>query len=116
MTGTLYWTKTRYDIQTKKFSGMLQYEGTAVKIHGFRKYADKVVPEQLAIERQAGRVFKGWKEGKIYFAPTYKYRQNSDSYVWETAKSKKKRRTPAWYRTSTAFYLKIQACQSSDAS
>ncbi|KAJ1281085.1 hypothetical protein BS78_04G281100 [Paspalum vaginatum] len=52
--------------------------------------------DQLAMERQAGRVFKGWKEGKIYFAPTYKYRQNSDSYVWETAKSKKKRRTPAW--------------------
>ncbi|KAK8463151.1 hypothetical protein SEVIR_1G329200v4 [Setaria viridis] len=52
--------------------------------------------DQLALERQAGRVFKGWKEGKIYFAPTYKYRQNSDSYVWETAKSKKKRRTPAW--------------------
>ncbi|CAN6253256.1 unnamed protein product [Urochloa humidicola] len=52
--------------------------------------------DQLTLERQAGRVFKGWKEGKIYFAPTYKYRQNSDSYVWETAKSKKKRRTPAW--------------------
>jgi hypothetical protein len=30
------------------------------------------------MERQAGRVFKGWKEGKIYFAPTYKYKQNSD--------------------------------------
>ncbi|KAL6911504.1 hypothetical protein ACP4OV_000309 [Aristida adscensionis] len=52
--------------------------------------------DQLGIERQAGRVFKGWKEGKIYFAPTYKYTQNSDSYVWETVKSKKKRRTPAW--------------------
>ncbi|AQK74977.1 Type I inositol polyphosphate 5-phosphatase 5 [Zea mays] len=52
--------------------------------------------DQLAMERQAGRVFKGWKEGKIYFAPTYKYKQNSDSYLWETAKSKKKRRTPAW--------------------
>ncbi|CAD6249470.1 unnamed protein product [Miscanthus lutarioriparius] len=52
--------------------------------------------DQLAMERQAGRVFKGWKEGKIYFAPTYKYKRNSDSYVWDTAKSKKKRRTPAW--------------------
>ncbi|EEC74019.1 hypothetical protein OsI_08962 [Oryza sativa Indica Group] len=52
--------------------------------------------DQLMIERQAGRVFKGWKEGKIYFAPTYKYKQNSDSYAGETAKSKKKRRTPAW--------------------
>ncbi|KAF0933041.1 hypothetical protein E2562_013795 [Oryza meyeriana var. granulata] len=52
--------------------------------------------DQLMIERQAGRVFKGWKEGKIYFAPTYKYTQNSDAYAGETAKSKKKRRTPAW--------------------
>uniref|UniRef100_A0A0E0K5B7 Inositol polyphosphate-related phosphatase domain-containing protein n=1 Tax=Oryza punctata TaxID=4537 RepID=A0A0E0K5B7_ORYPU len=52
--------------------------------------------DQLMIERQAGRVFKGWKEGKIYFAPTYKYKQNSDAYAGETAKSKKKRRTPAW--------------------
>ncbi|KAF5199787.1 Type i inositol polyphosphate 5-phosphatase, partial [Thalictrum thalictroides] len=52
--------------------------------------------DQLIVEREAGRVFPGWKEGKIYFAPTYKYSQNSDSYAGETAKSKKKRRTPAW--------------------
>lgn len=52
--------------------------------------------EQLNLEREAGRVFRGWKEGRIYFAPTYKYSQNSDSYAGETVKSKKKRRTPAW--------------------
>ncbi|KAK1319474.1 Type I inositol 1,4,5-trisphosphate 5-phosphatase CVP2 [Acorus calamus] len=52
--------------------------------------------DQLKIEREAGRVFKGWKEGKIYFAPTYKYSNNSDSYSGETVTSKKKRRTPAW--------------------
>nr|XP_034591650.1 type I inositol polyphosphate 5-phosphatase 5 [Setaria viridis] len=52
--------------------------------------------DQLLIEREAGRVFRGWKEGKICFAPTYKYTQNSDAYAGETAKSKKKRRTPAW--------------------
>lgn len=52
---------------------------------------------QLIIEREAGRVFKGWNEGKIFFAPTYKYSHNSDSYAGETLKSKKKRRTPAWY-------------------
>ncbi|XP_040991658.1 type I inositol polyphosphate 5-phosphatase 10-like isoform X1 [Juglans microcarpa x Juglans regia] len=52
--------------------------------------------DQLKIEREAGRVFKGWKEGKIYFAPTYKYSSNSDTYAGETKKSKKKRRTPAW--------------------
>ncbi|CAL9069074.1 type I inositol polyphosphate 5-phosphatase 10-like isoform X1 [Musa acuminata AAA Group] len=52
--------------------------------------------DQLKIEREAGRVFKGWKEGKIYFAPTYKYSNNSDTYAGEIVTSKKKRRTPAW--------------------
>ncbi|KQK05682.1 hypothetical protein BRADI_2g21850v3 [Brachypodium distachyon] len=52
--------------------------------------------DQLNIERNSGRVFKGWSEEKIYFAPTYKYTFNSDSYAGETETSKKKRRTPAW--------------------
>ncbi|KAG0479130.1 hypothetical protein HPP92_013849 [Vanilla planifolia] len=52
--------------------------------------------DQLKIEREAGRVFEGWKEGKICFAPTYKYSSNSDTYVGEVATSTKKRRTPAW--------------------
>lgn len=52
--------------------------------------------DQLNTEREAGRVFNGWKEGKILFAPTYKYSQNSDSYAGENTKSKRKRRTPAW--------------------
>nr|CAD1817411.1 unnamed protein product [Ananas comosus var. bracteatus] len=52
--------------------------------------------DQLKMEREAGRVFKGWNEGKIFFAPTYKYSSNSDSYAGETMTSKKKRRTPAW--------------------
>ncbi|KAJ1285913.1 hypothetical protein BS78_03G314000 [Paspalum vaginatum] len=51
--------------------------------------------DQLKIERDAGRVFKGWNEGKIYFAPTYKYSFNSDAYAGEASTSKKKRRTPA---------------------
>ncbi|KAI4345222.1 hypothetical protein L6164_012364 [Bauhinia variegata] len=52
--------------------------------------------DQLNIERQAGRVFNGFNEGRISFAPTYKYSQNSDSYAGENVKSKKKRRKPAW--------------------
>ncbi|CAL5400798.1 unnamed protein product [Camellia sinensis] len=52
--------------------------------------------DQLKIERESGRVFKGWKEGKIYFAPTYKYFYNSDTYTSEIVKSKTKMRTPAW--------------------
>ncbi|XVF41033.1 hypothetical protein PTKIN_Ptkin01aG0247900 [Pterospermum kingtungense] len=53
--------------------------------------------DQLKIEREAGRVFKGWKEGKIYFAPTYKYSINSDTYAGETLETRSQRRTPAWY-------------------
>ncbi|CAA7401007.1 unnamed protein product [Spirodela intermedia] len=52
--------------------------------------------DQLVMEKEAGRVFRGWNEGKIHFAPTYKYTHNSDSYAGETVSSKKKRRTPAW--------------------
>ncbi|KAF5729359.1 type I inositol 1 4 5-trisphosphate 5-phosphatase CVP2-like isoform X1 [Tripterygium wilfordii] len=52
--------------------------------------------DQLKIERSAGRVFNGWNEGKIYFAPTYKYSYNSDTYFGETVERRNKRRTPAW--------------------
>ncbi|KAG8089203.1 hypothetical protein GUJ93_ZPchr0011g26963 [Zizania palustris] len=51
--------------------------------------------DQLRTERESG-VFRGWNEGKIFFAPTYKYASNSDVYAGESAMSKKKRRTPAW--------------------
>ncbi|XWS43687.1 hypothetical protein CRYUN_Cryun16bG0124800 [Craigia yunnanensis] len=52
--------------------------------------------DQLRIEQRAGRVFKGWEEGRIYFAPTYKYLTDSDHYVVQTSKSKEKGRNPAW--------------------
>lgn len=40
----------------------------------------------------------GWKEGKIYFPPTYKYSNNSDKYAGDDMNQKEKRRTPAWYQ------------------
>ncbi|GFZ20576.1 DNAse I-like superfamily protein [Actinidia rufa] len=53
--------------------------------------------DQLLIERKTGRVFEGWEEGKIYFAPTYKYLINSDHYVVaQIFQSKEKQRNPAW--------------------
>ncbi|KAI8010144.1 Type IV inositol polyphosphate 5-phosphatase 7 [Camellia lanceoleosa] len=52
--------------------------------------------DQLRIEQRRGRVFRGWKEGKIYFPPTYKYSNNSDRYTGDDMHSKEKRRTPAW--------------------
>lgn len=52
--------------------------------------------DQLQIEQREGHVFKGWNEGKIDFAPTYKYQRNSDFYAGGNLKSREKRRTPAW--------------------
>ncbi|URE05186.1 inositol-1,4,5-trisphosphate 5-phosphatase' [Musa troglodytarum] len=52
--------------------------------------------DQLLIEQRAGRVFAGWEEGRIYFPPTYKYLANSDIYAVDQAKSREKRRIPAW--------------------
>ncbi|CAN0857032.1 Type IV inositol polyphosphate 5-phosphatase 7 [Linum grandiflorum] len=50
----------------------------------------------LRIEQRRGRVFRGWREGKIYFPPTYKYSTNSDRYAGGDMHPKEKRRTPAW--------------------
>ncbi|XP_049936662.1 type I inositol polyphosphate 5-phosphatase 2 isoform X2 [Nymphaea colorata] len=52
--------------------------------------------DQLCREFRKGRVFGGWKEGTIDFAPTYKYEFNSDRYAGETAREGEKRRSPAW--------------------
>lgn len=49
--------------------------------------------DQLLIEKAAGRVFGGFSEGKITFAPTYKYQPGTD--VYERREDKKKR-MPAW--------------------
>ncbi|XP_068660247.1 type IV inositol polyphosphate 5-phosphatase 9-like [Aristolochia californica] len=53
--------------------------------------------DQLRVELSEGRVFEGWHEGSIKFAPTYKYYPNSDNY-YGCAQPKKgeKRRSPAW--------------------
>ncbi|XVF02984.1 hypothetical protein REPUB_Repub04eG0221400 [Reevesia pubescens] len=53
--------------------------------------------DQLRMELMNGE-FKGWHEGPITFAPTYKYRPNSDVYYGCFHQSKKgeKKRAPAW--------------------
>lgn len=52
--------------------------------------------DQLKLEQDAGRVFEGWREGLITFAPTYKYIANSDLYTLALEKECGKRRAPAW--------------------
>ncbi|PWA50910.1 DNAse I-like superfamily protein [Artemisia annua] len=53
----------------------------------------KIEKDQLKIHQKAGRIFKGWEEGKICFAPTYKYITNSDNYIAQSSTPKEKRRT-----------------------
>ncbi|CAH9080813.1 unnamed protein product [Cuscuta europaea] len=64
-----------------------------VEMQNWRALLEK---DQLRIEQTRGRVFAGWKEGKIYFPPTYKYSRNSDRYAGDDMHPKEKRRTPAW--------------------
>eukprot|EP00253_Pinus_taeda_P001128 PITA_01128 len=53
--------------------------------------------DQLKMEQAAGRVFEGWVEGSIAFAPTYKYAANSDQYsAFIENRAGHKRRNPAW--------------------
>ncbi|GLT43976.1 hypothetical protein SLA2020_178970 [Shorea laevis] len=73
----------------------LSYEEALVLLEN-NDWDTMLAKDQLGIEREAGRAFTGFKEGRILFAPTYKYSHNSDSYAGENVKSKKKRRTPAW--------------------
>ncbi|KAL0348879.1 UNVERIFIED_CONTAM: Type IV inositol polyphosphate 5-phosphatase 7 [Sesamum angustifolium] len=64
-----------------------------IEMQNWRALLEK---DQLRIEQRRGRVFDGWKEGKIYFPPTYKYSHNSDRYAGDDMHPKEKRRTPAW--------------------
>ncbi|XP_027070103.1 type I inositol polyphosphate 5-phosphatase 8 [Coffea arabica] len=70
--------------------------GDAIELLKKNDWQALLEKDQLRIEQRAGRVFIGWEEGKIYFAPTYKYLKDSDTYVLQTSTSKEKRRTPAW--------------------
>ncbi|KAL3812589.1 hypothetical protein ACJIZ3_013857 [Penstemon smallii] len=64
-----------------------------IEMQSWRALLEK---DQLRIEQRRGRVFDNWKEGKIYFPPTYKYSHNSDRYAGGDLHPKEKRRTPAW--------------------
>ncbi|QCD83651.1 type IV inositol polyphosphate 5-phosphatase 9-like [Vigna unguiculata] len=54
--------------------------------------------DQLKMELMSGNTLRGWHEGAIEFAPTYKYCPNSDIYYgcFYQGKKVEKRRAPAW--------------------
>ncbi|XP_077230964.1 type IV inositol polyphosphate 5-phosphatase 9-like [Tasmannia lanceolata] len=53
--------------------------------------------DQLKTEISEGRVFEGWQEGIIEFAPTYKYYPKLDKYYGcDQGRKGEKKRAPAW--------------------
>eukprot|EP01018_Ginkgo_biloba_P033234 Gb_08631 [translate_table: standard] len=71
-------------------------DGETRKLVAKEEWEELLSRDQLRRELRKGRVFDGWREGSIEFAPTYKYEFNSDTYFGEYAKPGEKRRTPAW--------------------
>ncbi|KAL8154315.1 hypothetical protein V2J09_012075 [Rumex salicifolius] len=64
----------------------------------WRNYAELQRFDQLKKELEGDGVFKGWNEGSIEFAPTYKYYLSSSNCytVSLPTRSGDKHRTPAW--------------------
>ena len=73
--------------------------------------------DQLTRERQQARVFEGFHEGYLHFAPTYKYDLFSDD--WDTSE---KCRCPAWTdrvlfqgpHCQLLFYDRVDTLKTSD--
>ncbi|KAJ1268480.1 hypothetical protein BS78_07G138800 [Paspalum vaginatum] len=70
-----------------------------------RKWSMLLENDELLLELSKGRQFDGWSEGRVTFAPTYKYHRDSDEFYWRAddggahavkKKKKKKHRAPAW--------------------
>ena len=60
------------------------------------------------MEQVVGRVFQGWLEGSINFAPMYKYAMNSYQYsALIENKAGHKCRIPAWYTNRNFLAFKI---------
>ncbi|KAG9142696.1 hypothetical protein Leryth_005460 [Lithospermum erythrorhizon] len=67
-----------------------------MKLVARKKWDELLNYDQLCKELRRGHVFDGWKEGIINFAPTYKYKFDSDRYTRENPKEGEKKRSPAW--------------------
>ncbi|XP_065881427.1 type IV inositol polyphosphate 5-phosphatase 3 isoform X2 [Euphorbia lathyris] len=71
----------------------LSYEKTRELI-ARKEWSNLLERDQLVRELRKGRAFDGWVEGRINFAPTYKYELNSEKYYGQDPKAG--RRVPAW--------------------
>ncbi|CAH8519627.1 unnamed protein product [Schistosoma turkestanicum] len=74
------------------FNYRINLSGNEVKrLTAQSAWLDLLRSDQLTIERLAGNVFRGFDEGPIRFAPTYKYDLFCDDYD-----TSEKARSPAW--------------------
>nr|CAH8853508.1 unnamed protein product [Trichobilharzia regenti] len=74
------------------FNYRINLSGNEVKrLTAQSAWLDLLRSDQLTIEKQAGNVFRGFEEGPIRFAPTYKYDLFCDDYD-----TSEKARSPAW--------------------
>ncbi|KAL6661387.1 hypothetical protein ACP70R_000771 [Stipagrostis hirtigluma subsp. patula] len=76
-------------------------DGEARQLVRAKKWGMLLENDELLLELSKGRRFDGWHEGLVTFAPTYKYRPNSDRFYWCTdgaaaAGRDKLHRAPAW--------------------
>eukprot|EP00741_Cyanophora_paradoxa_P020785 tig00021312_g20064.t1 len=70
----------------------IDMEAEEVKqLAGRGDWARLLAKDQLTAERRAKRAFAEWHEGRIEFAPTYKYDTGTDTYD-----TSEKQRIPAW--------------------
>ncbi|WVZ92891.1 hypothetical protein U9M48_038926 [Paspalum notatum var. saurae] len=76
--------------------------GEARQLVRARKWGMLLEHDELLLELATGRQFDGWSEGRVTFAPTYKYHRNSDEFYWRADGGggapgvKKQHRAPAW--------------------
>lgn len=79
-------------------------DGEARQLVRARKWSMLLENDELLLELSSGRQFDGWHEGHVAFAPTYKYRRNSDQFYWcadvvatgRPEKQQHRHRAPAW--------------------
>ncbi|VDQ01879.1 unnamed protein product [Trichobilharzia regenti] len=84
------------------FNYRINLSGNEVKrLTAQSAWLDLLRSDQLTIEKQAGNVFRGFEEGPIRFAPTYKYDLFCDDYD-----TSEKARSPAW--TDRILWLCMQ--------
>ncbi|GAA5872724.1 hypothetical protein JCM3774_005041 [Rhodotorula dairenensis] len=100
--------KTVWDCEALIWMGDLNYRLDAPRddldaLVRHRDYSGLLAYDQLALQQQLELAFEGFKEGRIDFAPTFKFDAGSDNYD-----TSEKQRDPAY--TDRIIYLASSRC------